>query len=201
MIREQSPEFSGLVLFAIPIAVFLVAFIVGWLIHRIGIINTIVLGVTLAIVSCVLQLFFTVNTPLWFIIIAFILLGSMWAMGNTVPIIAAQTAVGPARSSVATGTIVTMFNIGGSIGLAISIVVYHLTAVGNLKQTAEHFNFSQVEKLISNPAEVMKHLIDQNTHEIFNNAFMSGFTGVIWFLLSLSVLILLSIYIFNFAKK
>ena len=126
VIREQSPELSGFVLFAIPIAVFMsVAFAIGWLILKLGIINTMISGLVLAVLSCFLQVFFTTITPLWYIVISFVCLGSMWAMGNTVPIIAAQTAVGPNRSSVATGTMVTMFNIGGSIGLAIAVVIYN----------------------------------------------------------------------------
>jgi len=123
-IRHQSPELSGIVLFAIPIAVFIFAFFVGWVVNTIGIIYSIIVGLILAMLSSFLQIFFTIDTPLWYVIFAFLILGSMWALGNTVPIIAAQTAVGPKRASVATGTVVTMFNIGGSIGLAISIVVH-----------------------------------------------------------------------------
>lgn len=208
VIREQSPDFSGLVLFAIPIAVFVVAFIVGWLIHQLGIVNTIISGLALAILACFLQIFFTNVTPLWYVIIAFICLGSMWAMGNTVPLIAAQTAVGSSRSSVATGTMVTMFNIGGSIGLAMAVVVYHFAGMSYLKhfylmhtQKISSDQFSQLEELISNPAQSLKLQIDTFTHSIFNDAFMQGFSGVMWFLFVLSICMLLSILIFKILKR
>lgn len=208
VIREQSPELSGLVLFAIPIAVFVVAFFVGWLIHQLGIINTIISGLVLAILACLLQIFFTSVTPLWYIVIAFIFLGSMWATGNTVPIIAAQTAVGSSRSSVATGTMVTMFNIGGSIGLAIAVVIYHFVGTRGLKHISITYSqplsadqFSQLEKLISNPAQLLKQQMDTSIHTLFNDAFMRGFSGVMWFLLSLSILLLLSVLAFKISKE
>jgi len=208
VIRGQSPEFSGFVLFAIPIAVFAVAFIVGWLIHQLGIVNTIISGLALAILACFLQIFFTSATPLWYIIITFICLGSMWAMGNTVPLIAAQTAVGSSRSSVATGTMVTMFNIGGSIGLAIAVVVYHFTGIRNLKevfqmhaQQISSAQFSQLEKLISNPAQSLQLPMDTFIHSVFSDAFMSGFSGVMWFLFGISILMFLSVLMFKILKK
>lgn len=200
VIREQSPGLSGLVLFAIPIAVFVVAFIIGWLVYRLGIINTIISGLVLAILACFLQIFFTSVTPLWFVVIAFLCLGSVWAMGNTVPIIAAQTAVGSSRSSVATGTMVTMFSIGGSIGLAISVVVYNFIGIRALKYISLTYpeqlsanQFFQLEKLIANPALSLKLHMSTSIHTLFNDAFMQGFSGVMWFLLSLSILMLLSV--------
>jgi predicted MFS family arabinose efflux permease len=204
VIRGQSPAFSGLVLFAIPIAVFVVAFIVGWLIHQLGIINTIISGLTLAILACFLQIFFTNVTPLWYIIIAFICLGSMWAMGNTVPIIAAQTAVGSSRSSVATGTMVTMFNIGGSIGLAMAVVVYHFAGMRNIKMHTQQISsdqFSQLAKLIENPAQSLQLQMGADIHSLFSDAFMQGFSGVMWFLFSLSILMLFSVLVFKMSKK
>jgi len=208
VIREQSPEFSGLVLFAIPIAVFVVAFIVGWLIHQLGIVNTIISGLALATLACFLQIFFTNVTPLWYVIIAFICLGSMWAMGNTVTLIAAQTTVESSRSSVATGTMVTMFNIGGSIGLAIAVVVYHFAGMSYLKhffqmhtQQLSSNQFLQLEGLISNPAQSLKLQMNPVIHSIFNDAFMQSFSGVMWFLFILSILTLLSVLIFKMSKE
>lgn len=204
VIRAQSPEFSGLILFAIPIAVFIVAFAIGRLLSLFGIINTIIMGLGLAALSCLLQLFFTISTPLWYIVIAFLSLGSMWAMGNTVPVIAAQTAVGPSRSSVATGTMVTMFNVGGSIGLAIAVVIYNYVGDKALKLifktpaiglNTEHF--IQVKKLIANPAQSLQVAMPVQVHSFFNEIFMHGFTGVMWFLLSASSLILVSVIAFK----
>lgn len=165
LIRHQSPQAAGLVLFAIPVAVFVVAFVVHSLIARLGIINTIIVGLVLSLLSALLQVFFVSTTPLWYVILAFIVLGSMWAMGNTLPIIAAQTSVSPNRASVATGTMVTMFNIGGSIGLALAVVIY------------------------------------QFLNSIFNDIFIHGFAGVMWFLFTLSCLSLLSVVIWKCVSR
>lgn len=208
IIRGQSPELSGLVLFAIPIAVFLVAFMVGWLIHRLGIVNTIVIGLIVAVLSGFLQVFFTNTTPIWYILVSFICLGSMWALGNTVPIIAAQTAVGAGRASVATGTMVTMFNIGGSIGLAISVVIYHFMSNQSLEQglmsTRTPLNTDQIaslKRLISNPAHSLQTAMSDSMHIYFNDAFMRGFAGVMWFLLILSACILFSVLLGKIVTK
>ncbi|MBX3710020.1 MAG: MFS transporter [Gammaproteobacteria bacterium] len=201
IIRNQSPQLSGLILFVIPIAVFGVAFIVEWLISRLGIIHTILIGITLAVLSAILHAFFISVTPLWYVTMAFICLGSMWAMGNTVPIIAAQMAVDSHRLSVATGTMVTMFNIGGSIGLAVAVVVYQFVTSKSLKQISESVEMKVdgnqlacLEKLISNPARSLQVSMNTATHSLFNNVFIRGFSGVMWFLLILSVISFLSIF-------
>ena len=63
IIRNESVQISGIVLFAIPIAVFTGAFLVGWLISRLGIINTILLGLLIALIAALLQIFFISTTP------------------------------------------------------------------------------------------------------------------------------------------
>lgn len=125
VVKLQSPQLSGFVLFSIPVAVFIISFFVVRLIARLGIINTILLGLAFACASTFLQIFFNQSTSIIYIIFAFVCFGCMWGLGNTVSIIAAQTAVGHERASAATGTVVTMFNIGGSVGLAISMVIYN----------------------------------------------------------------------------
>jgi len=204
VIQEQSPAFSGLVLFAIPASLFVIAFLAGRFIHQSDIINAIILGMASAILACLLQVFFTTETPLWYIIIAFICLGCTWGICNTVPVIAAQAAVGEHRVSTATGTMVTMFNIGGSIGLSAAVIIYHFVASRKLSdnfplQIQQHIpdHVSQLQKLIANPAQSMQIHENMALHSIFNEIFMQGFTGVMCFLLSLSILLLLNILIFR----
>jgi hypothetical protein len=203
IIKNQSPQFSGLVLFAIPVAVFLVAFLVGGFIERLGIFNTILLGLVLACLSAILQIFFRIDTSLFYIIIAFICLGSVWAMGNTVSVIAAQNGVTPERKSVATGTVVTMFNIGGSIGLAMAVVIYHSFGFHALmkKELMDATQLSLLKELIANPASSLQIAMNTMTHDSFQGIFIQGFTGVMWFLFLLSFVILLVIAIWKFAKK
>lgn len=203
IIKGQSPELSGFVLFAIPIAVFLVAFFVGWLISLLGMINTIILGLALACVSALLQIFFHADTSLIYIVFAFLCLGSMWAFGNTVSIIAAQKAVGHERASVATGTVVTMFNIGGSIGLAVSVVIYEfLTSKALSHHTSlSEEQFAYVKKLISNPAHAIQQTSDGFIHQIFNDLFLHGFRGTMWFLLIVSFIPLAIVLVWNQRSK
>lgn len=201
IIKNQSPQIAGFVLFAIPIAVFFVAFLIGGLISNFGIINTTIMGLLLACLAAFLQIFFNNNTSLSYILFSFICLGSMWAMGNTVAIIAAQTAVGHERMSVATGTIVTMFNMGGSVGLAIAVVIYHFVTSSSLLNTfnSQHTllntsQYSYLKELISNPAHSLQ-LTKNDLILLFNKIFLHGFSGVMWFLLLLSFIALLIVSI------
>lgn len=197
IIKGQSPKISGFVLFAIPVAVFLIAFIVGWVINRIGLINTIILGLALACVSALLQGFFSYHSSLIYVVISFIFLGSMWALGNTVSIIAAQTAVGPERASAATGAIVTMFNVGGSIGLTLAVVVYNfitgnsLAGVVKNQQQLSAADYSSLRELVANPANSLQLPMNDLMHNLFNGIFMNGFISVMSFLFLASLVSLL----------
>lgn len=200
LIKNHSPQSAGFILFAIPIAVFVVAFFVNSCISRIGIINTILIGLGLACLSALLQVFFSMSTSLIYILFAFVCLGSMWAMGNTVSIIAAQNAVEKEKASVATGTIVTMFNIGGSLGLAIAVIVYHFstsyTLMKNMHQSLYALNQTQLNELqvfIANPAHSLQVSMSNLLHFVFNTLFLQGFVSVMWFLTLLSFLLFLSI--------
>lgn len=207
IIRNQSPQSSGLILFAIPIALFAFAFTINFFIRRLGILNTILLGILLACLAMTLQIFFSNTTSFWFVVIAFICLGCFWAMGNTVPIIAAQTASGPDRLSIATATMVTMFNVGGSIGLALAIVIYHSITALNLRklmQLSPNINiegFRLLENMIKNPAQSLQIKIDRNIHHIFSDLFIKGFTSVMWFLMLMSIIFLFSLIIFRIKKS
>lgn len=208
ILRNQSPQLSGLILFVIPVAVFVVAIIVSPLINRLGLINTILLGLSLGVIGSFLHIYFTSMTSIFYIIFAFIILGAQWAIGNTVSIFAAQTAVGPKRASVATGTIVTLFNLGGSIGLAIAVVIYHavsLSALKNMQQITQYQlneqTLKMTKQLIASPANSLQIKTDGMLHEAFNYLFMRGFSGVMLFLTLWAGFLLLSVLVWYAFKK
>lgn len=195
IIKSQSAKLSGFILFAIPVSVFLMAFFVGKLIQCVGLLHTIMVGLFLACFSILLQVFFAGGTSIIYIIFAFICLGCMWAMGNTASMIAAQKAVGPERASVATGSLVTLFNIGGSIGLTLAIVIYNFVTHHYLYSltvsNANGIDESQISSLkdfIANPVHSLQLSEHSSTHQLFNTIFMKGFTGVMTFLLISSLI-------------
>lgn len=201
ILRGESAQLSGFILFMIPVAVFSVAFFVNSIIHKAGLINTILIGLALGTLASMLQIFFTTDISIIYILISFFILGSMWALGNTVPIIAAQTAVGQERASVATGTIVTMFNVGGSIGLTVAIVLYHsicsyaFRTILYVKQyTVPIQKLKLIQKLITNPADSLHIKMDNMTQNIFHYTFIHGFSGVMCFLFMLSILLLACVF-------
>lgn len=190
IIKGQSPQLSGTTLFAVPIAVFVIAFFVGWLVSRLGILNTILLGLALASLSTFLQIFFAASTSLLFILFSFVCLGSMWAMGNTVSIIAVQAAVDAERKGVATGSLVTLFNIGGSIGITIAVVIYNFLTSHALRAQQESLSpteLGNLKELISNPAHSLQITINNLIEQLFNKLFIHGFVGVMIFLFALSI--------------
>ncbi len=199
VIRQLSPQLSGLILFAIPVAVLAVALMVGWLIRSFGIINTILMGLAIGTVSGLLQAFFTVTTPMWFVLISFIALGGMWAMGNTVAIIAAQASVVPERVSVATGTIVTTFNMGGSIGLALGVMIFHFVSLYQISHHA--IQTDNLRELLTNPAHAMQISMDKLLRFQFNAGFMHGFSATMWFLFAVCSAGLLSILIWKLCER
>ncbi len=201
IIKGQSAELSGFNLFAIPVSVFLIAFFVGKLINRLGVLRTILLGLFLACFATLLQVFFTSDASIFYVIFAFICLGSMWAMGNTVSIIAAQAAVGPERASVATGSMVTLFNIGGSIGLTLAIVIYNfvtdsfLSSLSSSNSSAlNETQISSLKDFIANPTHSLQLSENDVIHQLFNKIFMNGFIGVMAFLFISSLIALLVVW-------
>lgn len=204
IIRGESVQLSGLMLFAIPATVLCVAIFVSWLIHKIGVVNTLILGLPCGLIACVLHAFFSETISLVYIIISFIGLGAMWAIGNTASIIAAQMAVSPERKSVATGTIVTLFNIGGSIGLAVAIAIYHAGASSALKRQIGIFGVDNIERIklfIGNPADLLQGHISLVLHEVFNTAFLQGFAAVMWSLSALLFIAFLSVLSWSLAAR
>lgn len=188
IIRGQSAGVSGFVLFAIPLSVFLMAFFVEKIINRKGLINTIQLGLSLACIAALLHIFFTSNCSLFYIVFTFICLGCAWALGNTVSVIAAQKAVGPDRASVATGSLVTLFNIGGSLGLTLAVVVYNFVtsySLSNIHPT----QINQLKDFIANPTHSLQVDEVDVIHQLFNTIFMNGFTGIMSYLLLCSIVI------------
>jgi predicted MFS family arabinose efflux permease len=164
-LKEMSAETSGIVLFAIPLSVFLVSFLINKLINCFGIINCVLIGLALACMAAFMQLFFSADTSLAYILFSFVCLGSIWSFGNSVSMIAAQTAVGSERAGAAMGTMVTMFNIGGSIGITIAVVIFDWLTGSN------------------------------------NDLFINGFSGIMWFLLIISTVLLLTITSLRFVSK
>jgi len=68
IIKEQSAQLSGFVLFAIPVSVFLIAFFVGKLISNLGLLHTILLGLMPQYFTSFLHLFVLEACGLWVIL-------------------------------------------------------------------------------------------------------------------------------------
>jgi hypothetical protein len=99
-----------------------------------------------------------------------------------------------------------MFNIGGSLGLAIAVVIYHWRSNAFLNHFFSQQNISTEElsllqKTLDNPTGSMHVSMSDATHALFNSAFIHGFTSVMWFLFALSFVTLLSVLIWKLREN
>lgn len=65
------------------------------------------------------------DTSLYFLIIPFLLLGINWGLSNAAMITAVNQVIAPRKIGAALGTIATIWNIVGSLMLAISTAIFH----------------------------------------------------------------------------
>jgi predicted MFS family arabinose efflux permease len=80
-------EKSDLILFIIPIYVFLLAFFVGKPVERLGLLYTILFGFVLMCFSIFFQVFYFSNTSMTHMIFSFICLVCMWGLGRTMSVL------------------------------------------------------------------------------------------------------------------
>lgn len=186
----------GLILLAASAMLVLLSTSVGKFVDKNGPKKLLILGFCLFVVAALMQAFFASNTALWFILLAMIAFGVAWAFILSPSIITAVSSVPRAVSGVAMGTVGTLHNFGGAIGLAIGTALYHYRA-----KLALHSSISNsggwADKAIADPDHAVR-LIMQHTgaslehaNRIFNHFFMHGFSAAMVLLAIVSVIALI----------
>ncbi|MBP9842251.1 MAG: MFS transporter, partial [Simkaniaceae bacterium] len=125
ILRHLSPFLIGLLIAVIPSAQVLISLAFDRLVKRFGIANLLFFSILSAFLAIVLHLELQLDTPLLFLIIPFFLLGVNWGLSNAATITAINEEISPRHIGSALGTIMTIWNIVGSILLAISTAVFH----------------------------------------------------------------------------
>lgn len=162
--------------------------------------NALMLGCVLLAVSALLQIYFTSTTSLSFILIAYVLFGAGFACILSPSIVAAMSSVPHHISGVAIGTIGTLHNLGGAIGLAVGTLIYQMQSESALIRQATEQNLtlgSWIKEAVletENALTIIQKNIPLNpdkAQEIFYSTFLHGYSSVMMLLVAISVMTLL----------
>ena len=160
-IRHLSAFMTGNMLVATSLLVAIISPFMGYIMDRYPVKYLICIGLSLFVVSALMQSYFGLHTSFVFIIFAFIFFGIAWGMIGAPLITALMRALPKDASGVATGSLWTVQNVGAVIGLAVGTAIFQFVAKVNI---AQHIN----------PV-----------------AFIHGYQAAMWFLLAFSATILI----------
>ncbi|WP_420421170.1 MFS transporter [Simkania sp.] len=201
----------GLYLFAMTLPTAIFSPLGGVLTDKGGHRLPIYIGTFAMIVSLYLFTHFTIQTPVWFFLLAFILFGTSWGliMG---PIKAGVLSSLPHRmAGVGTGTLLSFEHLGAAVILAPMGTIFrrsaHLFLKENLSQESvqlSHTDSLYVQSLLSHPLKIKEELqylgpkLKETIIPIFKGAFVHGFQNVSWVIFAISIFGLL---LFAMLKK
>ena len=117
---ELSPTVSGILMLGITLPMSICSRIAAKLMHQLSPRLLIVLGFTLFIVAYVLQLGFNYTTSWSYVLFTLTLIGIGWGFVWTPSTVVAISTLDASKSGLASGSLVTMQEMGGTLGLALT---------------------------------------------------------------------------------
>jgi len=207
-IRGQSASEIGFTLLPATLLIALLSPIAGRIVDKQGPKGALIFGLIFLGVSAVVQAQFNAQTPLYWVVGAYVLFGIGWASILSPSLTAAIASVPSESSGVAAGTVGTFHNFGGAIGLAFGTLIFAIAAKFNLLYSLQNLhiaNTSWVQAATANMDQAL-HLIMSNTNltsvgatTLFEHFFLHGYACVMWSLVVLA-LAALSFVILSFRK-
>lgn len=190
----------GLYLFAMTLPAAIFAPLGGILTDKGGHRLPIYIGAVTMIVSIFLFTYFSMETPPWFFLLAFILFGTSWGL-TMGPVKAGVLSSLPHRmAGTGTGTLLSFEHLGAAIFLAVMGTIFrrseYLFLRENLAQENIHLSHPDslyIQSLISHPLKIkeeLQHLgpkLKETIIPIFKGAFVHGFQSVSWILFAISI--------------
>jgi EmrB/QacA subfamily drug resistance transporter len=125
ILRKLSPFLIGLLIAVIPAAQAIISFVFNRSVKLFGVTNLLFFSIVAAFFAVTLHRLIQTDTSLFFLILPFFLLGINWGLSNSAMITAVNQVITPDEIGAALGTIATIWNIVGSILLAVSIAIFH----------------------------------------------------------------------------
>ncbi len=130
VVRHESAAAIGWLLLPTTLGVALLSPVVGRLVDRHGPAPLLKAGLSLFVVSAAIQATFSAQTSIVIILTAFVLMGIAWAAILGPSTVQAMSSVPADSSSLAIGSVMTLHNIGGGIGIAVGVGIYRYFAAG-----------------------------------------------------------------------
>ncbi|ASE19113.1 DHA2 family efflux MFS transporter permease subunit [Pseudomonas protegens] len=124
-IRGETVQASGLLLLPTTLGVALLSPLVGRLVDRKGPALLIKTGLLLFVLSALLQAGFDGQTSLPYLLGAFVVMGLGWASILGPSTVLGISSVPQEVGSVAMGSLMTLHNVGGGVGLAVGVGLFH----------------------------------------------------------------------------
>ena len=125
ILRNLSPFLIGFLIAIIPAAQALLSFVFSRLVKKFGIASLLFFSIISAFFAVAFHRMIQSDTSLYFLIIPFTLLGINWGLSNAAMITAVNQVITPHKIGQALGTIATIWNIVGSLMLALSTAIFH----------------------------------------------------------------------------
>lgn len=123
-VRKLSPYEIGFLIAIIPAAQVVISFAFSSFVKWAGLANLLFYSTVAALLASALHWFIGAHTPLIYLALPFALLGINWGLSNTAMVSAANQNITPKKIGEAIGTVATIWNMSGSIFLAISTVIF-----------------------------------------------------------------------------
>lgn len=206
IVRHDDINTIGWLLLPTTLGVAFLSPVVGRLVDKKGPSFLFKTGLVLFAVSALIQTTFSATTPVWTLLLAFVVFGVAWAAVLGPSTVQAISSVPQESSSVAVGTLTTLHNIGGCVGLAVGVLIYrHFAAekLGALSSTPKEATWLQ--QAVSNPEQAI-HLLagklnvtDAALGDWVSQSFIAGYQAVMWYLL-ISVVAALAIIFYALRK-
>ncbi len=124
ILRNLSPFLIGLLIAVIPAAQALISFVFTRSVKLFGVANLLIFSIFAAFLAALFHRMIQLETPLLFLILPFFLLGINWGLSNAAMITAVNQVISSSKIGAAIGTIATIWNIVGSILLAVSTAIF-----------------------------------------------------------------------------
>ncbi len=208
-IRNQSAFYVGLTLAAIPVMQVIICFSMHILDRLYGIFRLLIIALISATLACFFHTFFSLGTSVAFIVIAFILLGIAWGIGNAGIVTAANQGAAIEKQGTIIGTIFTFWSLAGTILLTLSVVLFHhfelksvkLYFLEHHKHLTQH-QWSLLRTALASPEKAETILKGIPSHKAtimldsVKHAFMSGFHAASWLLTGVIFVVLLASLLF-----
>ncbi len=214
LIRQESALVSGMILLIIPVAVTIISPFVGKMIEKWGIIKVAVIAMICTIIACFLHILFQAQSTLILILFAFTQIGVVWAIGNNIGAITAHQTIPKEKIGNAIGTIYTLFNLMGAIGLALATLLFQSsmkkyffdelneshTVLSAAEQASFHAVMNNPDKLVQLTHQFQPEM-QSKLLKIFSDAFMQGFSDVFIFIAAVVGVLLLTILVWRWFQS